>query len=157
MVSNAASIYSRESEDTMLMILKEVYSSVGIAADNHVPQQSILADRSTSSLLSHSATSGDADISRVLDSVEANEETELVGCQSDFVMSSQVASSPVTTYSVDVSSSASSLTTQSETVASALVSNNAGSGHLQMGMDPTAPLTENKNLGPPPMTGFVRK
>lgn len=25
------------------------------------------------------------------------------------------------------------------------------------GMDPTAPVSENVNLGPPPMTGFVRK
>jgi hypothetical protein len=157
MVCNAASTYSRESEDTMLLILKEVYSSVGITADNHVPQQNVPADRSTSSILSYSATSGDADVSRVLDSVGENEETELVGCQSDFVMSSRVASSPVETYSVDVSSSASSVTSPSETVASTLVSNNAGSGHLLVGMDPTAPFTENKNLGPPPMTGFFRK
>lgn len=152
MVCNAASTYSRESEDTMLMILKEVYSSVGITADKSVP-----ADRSTSSLLPYSATSSDADVSRVLDSVTENEDTELVGCQSEFVMSSRVASPPVKTYSVDVSSSASSLTTQSETVASALASNNAGSGHLLSGMDPTAPVTENRNLGPPPMAGFFRK
>jgi hypothetical protein len=26
-----------------------------------------------------------------------------------------------------------------------------------MGMDPTAPPTENMNLGPPPLSGFVRK
>jgi len=139
------------------MILKEVYSTVGITADNHVLQQNIPADLSTSSILSYSTTSVDADISRVSDSVAENEETELGGCQSDFVVSSRVASSPVTTYSLDVSSSASSLTTQSETVASTLVSNNAGSGNFLVGMDPTAPLTENKNLGPPPMTGFIRK
>jgi hypothetical protein len=146
-----------ESEDTMLMILKEVYSTLEITADNHVLQQNIPVDLSTSSSLSYSGTSVDADISRVLDSVAENKETELGGCQSDFVVSSRVASSPVTTYSVDVSSSASSLTTPSETAASTLVSNNAGSGHFLVGMDPTAPLTENKNLGPPPMTGFVRK
>jgi len=157
MVCNAASTCSRESEDTMLMILKEVYSTVGITADNHVLQQSIPADHSTSSILSYSATSVDTDVSRVSDSVVENKETELGGSQSDFVMSSQVTSSPVTTYSVDVSSSASSLTTPSQTAASTHVSNNAGSGHLLVGMDPTAPLTENKNLGPPPMTGFVRK
>ena len=154
---NAASTCSRESEDTMLMVLKEVYSTVGITADNHVLQQNIPADRSTSSILSYSATSVDADISRVSDSVAENKDTELGGCQSDFVSSSRVASSPVTTYAVDLSSSASSLTTPSGRVPSTLVSNNAGGGHLLVGMDPTAPLTENKNLGPPPMTGFVRK
>jgi len=157
MVGNAASTCSRESEDTMLMILKEVYSTVGITADNHVLQQNIPADLSTSGIPSYSAVSVDADISRVSDSDAGNKETELGGCQSDFVVSSRVASSPVTTYSVDVSSSASSLTAPSEIVASTLVSNNASSGHFLVGMDPTAPLSENKNLGPPPMTGFVRK
>jgi hypothetical protein len=159
MVYNAASICSRESEDTMLMILKEVYSTMGITADNHVLQQHIPADRSTSSILSYSATSVDADVSRVSDSVAENKETGLGSCQSEcsFMMSSQVASSPVTTYSVDLNSSALSLAAPTGTVTSTFVASNASSGHPLVGMDPTAPLTENKNLGPPPVMGFVRK
>jgi hypothetical protein len=143
----------------MLMILKEVYSTMGVTADNHVLQQNIPADRSTSSILSYSATSIDADISRASDSVAENKETGLGICQSDgsFMVSSQVASSPITTYSVELNSSASLLTAPSGTAAATFVSGNASSGRPLMGMDPTAPLTENKNLGPPPMTGFVRK
>jgi hypothetical protein len=141
------------------MILKEVYSTMGISADNHVLQQNIPADRSTSSIPSYSAASFNASVPRTSDSITEDKETGLGGFQSDcaFMLTSQVASSPVTTYSVDLNSSATSVTAPSGTVAATFVSSNTSSGHPLIGMDPTAPLTANKNLGPPPMTGFVRK
>lgn len=37
--------YFRESEDTMLLILKEIYSSMGISADNQIPQQTMRIER----------------------------------------------------------------------------------------------------------------
>ncbi|GLV42976.1 Phosphatidic Acid Phospholipase A1 [Carabus blaptoides fortunei] len=38
-----------ESEDTMLLILKEIYSSMGILTDNKIPQQTMSVERSTPS------------------------------------------------------------------------------------------------------------
>lgn len=36
---------SRESEDTMLMILKEIYGSTGVQADAQLPQQTLCVER----------------------------------------------------------------------------------------------------------------
>ncbi|KAG8273152.1 S23-interacting protein [Homalodisca vitripennis] len=33
----------------------------------------------------------------------------------------------------------------------------AGSSSASVGMDPTAPISDNVNIGPPPISGFVRK
>lgn len=38
-------IYFRESEDTMLLILKEIYGSRGIQTDTQIPQQSMSFER----------------------------------------------------------------------------------------------------------------
>lgn len=35
----------RESEDTMLLILKEIYSKMGIATDSQIPQQTMTIER----------------------------------------------------------------------------------------------------------------
>ena len=40
---------SRESEDTMLMILKEIYGSTGVQADAQLPQQTLCVERMTPS------------------------------------------------------------------------------------------------------------
>jgi len=51
-------IYFRESEDTMLLILKEIYGSRGIQTDAQLPQQSMSVERvSSSSSLNSSAFS----------------------------------------------------------------------------------------------------
>ena len=39
----------RESEDTMLLILKEIYSSMGISVDSQIPQQTMTIERSSPS------------------------------------------------------------------------------------------------------------
>lgn len=36
-----------ESEDTILLILKEIYSSIGVTTDNQIPQQTMTIERST--------------------------------------------------------------------------------------------------------------
>jgi hypothetical protein len=141
------------------MILKEVYSTMGISPDNHVLQQNTPSDFATSSTHSYSDTLPDASGPRLLNSVLESTETGLEVIQSPCsIMSSHIGSSPVTTYPVDRQSSAALLTAPSEPVAPSFLSSSlASSSQPQMGMDPTAPLLENKNLGPPPMTGFVRK
>jgi hypothetical protein len=143
----------------MLMILKEVYSSIGIYADSHVPQQNAPADYRTSSTRSCSDTLLDASGQNLSDTVLENKETGLEGIQLDSsFMSSHIESSPDTTYAIDRQSSAALLTAPSGPVASSFVPSTPPSNNQSvMGMDPTAPLTENKNLGPPPMTGFFRK
>lgn len=44
-------IYFRESEDTMLLMLKEIYGSRGIQTDAQLPQQSMSVERVSSSSL----------------------------------------------------------------------------------------------------------
>ena len=39
----------RESEDTTLFVIKEIYSSMGIQTDNQIPQQSMTIERPVSS------------------------------------------------------------------------------------------------------------
>ncbi|XP_058803770.1 SEC23-interacting protein-like isoform X2 [Phymastichus coffea] len=78
-----------ESEDTMLLILKEIYGSMGIQTDAQLPQQSLSIER---------------------------------------VSIPSVSTSP----------------------------SNVTSPTAPYGMDPTVPISL-KNVGPPPMTGFVRK
>lgn len=77
-----------ESEDTMLMILKEIYSSMGLKSDSQIPQQTMTIERPPSS---------------PKQSRTPAEKQEIFG------------------------------------------------------MDPTMPLAQNTNLGPPPTSGFVRK
>lgn len=36
---------SRESEDTMLFLMKEIYSSMGVQSDSQIPQQSMTIER----------------------------------------------------------------------------------------------------------------
>ncbi|KAF2879623.1 hypothetical protein ILUMI_26536 [Ignelater luminosus] len=81
-----------ESEDTMLLILKEIYSSMGIGADNQIPQQTMRIERPCPS-------------------------------PKPFI-SEQPSSSKQPT---------------------------------GLGMDPTLPISQNVNIGPPPTSGFVRK
>lgn len=38
-------IYCRESEDTMLLILKEIYSNMGVESDRQLPQQTMTIER----------------------------------------------------------------------------------------------------------------
>ncbi|PNF41924.1 Phospholipase DDHD2 [Cryptotermes secundus] len=148
-----------ESEDTMLMILKEVYSTMGISADNEVLQQNMPATFPVSSSSSYSNTLPDASGPGLSHHVAENKETGLRGVQPDCsFMSSHIDSSPVTTYAVDLQSSAAMVTPSSgPTASSILPSTSVSSYQPRMGMDPTAPPTENKNLGPPPTSGFVRK
>lgn len=148
-----------ESEDTMLMVLKEVYSTMGISADNQVLQQNTRAAFPVSSPSSYSNTSSDAIGTGPSHSVAEDKGTGLRGAQSDCsFMSSHIESSPVTTYPVDVQSSAALLTPPSGPIASSfLPSTSVNSCPPRMGMDPTAPPTENTNLGPPPVSGFVKK
>jgi len=142
----------------MLMILKEVYSTVGISADSHVLQQNTPADLPVSSTHTYSETLLDTNGPNPSNNVLEHNETGLGGVQSDCsFMSSHISSSPVKTYPVDLQSSSALLTGPSESVVSSLPPSTPSNCHPVMGMDPTAPLTENKNLGPPPMTGFVRK
>lgn len=77
-----------ESEDTMLMILKEIYSSMGLKSDSQIPQQTMTIERPPPS-----------------------------------PKQSRTAAQKSETY----------------------------------GMDPTMPIAQNVNLGPPPTSGFVRK
>jgi hypothetical protein len=140
------------------MILKEVYSAMGISADNQVLQQNTPAAFPASSPSSYSNTSPDASGAGLSHSVTENKETGLRGVQSDCsFMSSHIDSSPVTTYPADLQSSAALVTPPSgPTASSFLPSTSVSSCQPRMGMDPTAPPTENKNLGPPPISGFVR-
>lgn len=77
-----------ESEDTMLMILKEIYGSMDIKPDNQIPQQTMTIERPPSS------------------------------------------PKPVRTIA---------------------------KSDEKLGVDPTAPMLQNVNIGPPPTSGFVRK
>jgi hypothetical protein len=143
----------------MLMILKEMYSAMGISADSQVLQQNTPAAFPVSSPSSYSNTSLDASGPGLSNSVSENEERGLRGVQSDSsFMSSHIESSPVTIYPLDLQSSASLLTAPSgPTASSFLPSTSVSNCQPLMGMDPTAPPTENTNLGPPPVSGFVRK
>ncbi|XP_031837403.1 uncharacterized protein LOC116429085 isoform X2 [Nomia melanderi] len=84
-----------ESEDTMLLMLKEIYGSMGIQTDAQLPQQTLSIERTTPSpsLVSSPSTSSKCDIT-----------------------------SPIPGTAID----------------------------------PTAPISD-KSIGPPPMSGFVRK
>ena len=79
-----------ESEDTMLLILKEIYSNMNVTADDKIPQQTMSIERPPPSPKS-------------------------------------------------------------------LRAENYNHTNDVTGMDPTAPIQRNVNLGPPPMTGFVKK
>lgn len=141
------------------MILKEVYSTMGISADNQVSQQNMPATFPVSRSSSYTNTLPDASGPGLSHRVVENKETGLKGVQPDCSsISSHIDSSPVTTYAVDLQSSAPLVTPPSgPTASSFLPSTSASSYQPRMGMDPTAPPTENKNLGPPPISGFVRK
>lgn len=78
-----------DSEDTILLILKEIYSYMNITADNKIPQQSMIIERPT----------------------------------------------PTPEWKIQTKK-------QNEEV---------------IGMDPTAPLTKNVQIGPPPISGFMKK
>lgn len=143
----------------MLMILKEVYSTMGISADSQVLQQNTFADFPVSSPCSHSKTSPDASSAGPSHSVSENKETASRDVQPDrSFISGHIDSSQVTSYPAELPSSAAPLTPPSGLTASSfLPSTSLSSSQPQMGMDPTAPPTENMNLGPPPLSGFVRK
>lgn len=79
-----------ESEDTILLVLKEIYSQMSISADDKIPQQSMTIERPTPP-------------------------------SSEFKLPLRKA--------------------------------NDG----EVGMDPTAPLQQNVQLGPPPISGFMKK
>jgi hypothetical protein len=141
------------------MILKEVYSTMGISADNQVLQQNTAAAFSVAGSSSYSKTSPDVFSPGLSNSVSENKETGLRGVQPDCSFtSSHIDSSKVASYPVDLQSSAALLTPPSGPNASSFPpSTSVGSSQPRMGMDPTAPPTENMNLGPPPVSGFVRK
>ena len=44
-INNIFNGYFRDSEDTILFIVKEMYSSMGLEADNQVPQHSMTIER----------------------------------------------------------------------------------------------------------------
>ncbi|XP_015113405.1 SEC23-interacting protein isoform X2 [Diachasma alloeum] len=90
-----------ESEDTMLLILKEIYGANGIQADAQLPPQTMTIERPSPN-------------------------------NSSF--SSPGPSGPAEGFSFP----------------------NAGGGNAAMGVDPTAPIS-NRPVGPPPMSGFIRK
>lgn len=75
-----------ESEDTMLMIIKEIYGSLGVQADDQIPQQTMTIERPPPS------------------PQQSRHQTQEI-----------------------------------------------------LGMDPTVPIMQKVNLGPPPTSGFVRK
>ncbi|XP_022914936.2 triacylglycerol hydrolase DDHD2 [Onthophagus taurus] len=81
-----------ESEDTILMMLKEIYGTLNISPDNQIPQQTMTIERPPSS--------------------------------------PQSARSYVTSTTVNNS---------------------------QLGVNPTLPMNKNADIGPPPVSGFVRK
>jgi hypothetical protein len=141
------------------MILKEVYSTMGISADNQVLQQNTPAAFSGAGPSSYSKTSPDACSPGLSSSVSENKETGLRGVQPDCSFtSSHIDSAKVASYPVDLQSSAALLTPLSgPNTSSFLPSTSVKSSQPRMGMDPTAPPTENMNLGPPPVSGFVRK
>lgn len=127
-----------ESEDTMLMILKEVYGSMGISADSNVPLPIPPIDKAPMSptsqvryqdtlLFTNSSTSGS------MSSFVGDDSLPIA--QSDDSVAAYHSANPST---LDQPLSASNSLSQ-------------------LGMDPTAPPSENRNLGPPPMSGFVRK
>jgi hypothetical protein len=137
------------------MILKEVYSTMGISADSQFSQQNIPAVFSVAGPSSYSKTSPDACSPGFSNSVSENNQTGLRGVQpNSSFMSSHIDSSQVTSYPLDSQSSSALLTPPSELNASSFL---PSSSLPRMGMDPTAPPTENMNLGPPPVSGFVRK
>jgi hypothetical protein len=81
----------RESEDTILMILKEIYSSMEISPDNQVPQQTMTIER-------HSPIRQIQNFNSMLEEIQPDN-----------------------------------------------------------GVDPTVPISFNNKLGPPPMSGFVKR
>nr|CAD7198841.1 unnamed protein product [Timema douglasi] len=134
----------RESEDTMLMILKEVYSLLGISADTHVQHQHSPAERDSSNFLqplhSDSLLIGSPTLSPVFDSP-------------------QVSSRPlVATLPVSNHNSSSGFDPPSLSQGVHLASHSAPAlNQPPLGMDPTAPPSDIINVGPPPVSGFLRK
>ncbi|PSN51111.1 hypothetical protein C0J52_07975 [Blattella germanica] len=127
-----------ESEDTMLMILKEVYSTMGISVD----KSSVQSNLSSSSSANHS--------SGFYSGSEA-----FVPTSASFTPSQE----QVSTFPVEMQSSPLlSMSSPSGAVSQPYPKPpSTGENMPVMGMDPTAPLMENRNIGPPPMAGFVRK
>ncbi|XP_049864608.1 phospholipase DDHD2 isoform X1 [Schistocerca gregaria] len=129
-----------ESEDTILMILKEIYATMGVPPDSHSIQQNIPIDREPK-------TNTDPDIYNELSYFDGPEPP---------TGSASSASGTSTSFSTPNPSHPGGLQLQ---VSSHPIypSTQQNEPERTVGMDPTAPLTENKNLGPPPISGFVRK
>lgn len=104
-----------KSEDTMLLMLKEMYRSAGINVDNQVPQQHI---------------------------------NPPIG-----IPSSSSTSDSLSVYSQAISSSEPALLEPSPL----FPSHNHGASQQVIGMDPTAPPSDSRVAGPPPISGFFRK
>ncbi|XP_018322614.1 phospholipase DDHD2 isoform X4 [Agrilus planipennis] len=85
------------SEDTMLLILKEIYGSMNISTDSQIPQQTMTIERTT-----------------------PQPQTQKAATVTNGNRSNPSPSAPI-------------------------------------GMDPTAPIASNINIGPPPISGFVKK
>lgn len=119
----------------MLMILKEIYGSMGIQPDGHsyhpgisIEREMPLKESENDAKFSYNANS--ADLSGIhLTSTE--------------------------TYPLDLNNTPAF--TNLSTVPGNLQSNILMNQTQVLGMDPTVPKSNNKNLGPPPLTGFVRK
>ncbi|XP_063981008.1 phospholipase DDHD2 isoform X2 [Diachasmimorpha longicaudata] len=90
-----------ESEDTMLLILKEMYGATGIQADAQLPPQTMTIERPSPNIST---------------------------------FSSPGPSAPLKSFNFP----------------------NTGGGPATIGVDPTAPIS-NRPVGPPPMSGFIRK
>nr|CAD7455681.1 unnamed protein product [Timema tahoe] len=132
-----------ESEDTMLMILKEVYSLLGISADTNVQHQHSPIERGSSNfwqpLHSDSLLIGSPTLSPVFDSPKVSGQP-------------LVATLPISNHN----SSGFDLPSLSQGVH--LASNSAPAlNQPPLGMDPTAPPSDIINVGPPPVSGFFRK
>ncbi|KAK7866472.1 hypothetical protein R5R35_014340 [Gryllus longicercus] len=135
-----------ESEDTMLMILKEVYNAMGISADSNVHPTNATYERR------HSGSATTPDLPSYQDSLFATPSSSIsqfVGENTDNRLDQQTA----------VVSSESSGKVSPSTPQTVNQSLGVGSSNrpTSLGMDPTAPPSENKNIGPPPISGFMRK
>nr|QLL26895.1 TAG lipase [Locusta migratoria] len=129
-----------ESEDTILMILKEIYATMGVTADSHSIQQNIPIER-------ESKVNTDSDIYSELSYFDGSEPPGTSASSAS--ASSTMFNIPNPSHPGEIQPKVSG-----HTVYPVAQQNES---ERTVGMDPTAPLTENKNLGPPPISGFVRK
>ena len=113
------------------MVLKEIYSAMGISVDNTDKQNT-----------QASSSSG----------LYSGGESNSMNSSASFV-STQEQSSPIASFPLEVNASP-LIPAPSYPSRNQIPEEFTSAG---MGMDPTAPILENKNLGPPPMTGFVKK